>query len=176
MTFQTSSKVNDSCNQRIRGLGEHIAANDPILIEGKSMTLAQVIAVYQASLDTHDALVKKRNETKVALEAWQAAEASRTATDAALKNWVFAKFGPTSQEAKDIGFLPRKKAVATTKTKYQATLQSSATREARHTMSPKAKQKIKGTTVVPTEPAAPATTAPAGPAPANATNGVTPAH
>ncbi|HEY2515741.1 MAG TPA: hypothetical protein VGI39_32955, partial [Polyangiaceae bacterium] len=109
--------------------------------------------------------------------------------DPALKNWVFAKFGSTSQEAKDMGFLPRKRGVADTKAKYQATLQSEATREARHTMGKKQKQKIKGTIVVPTEPAAPATTAPAGSAPANATaqvtaapngaaatNGVTPSH
>ena len=169
------SNIADTCNQRIRGLNQHMQPTRPVDIDGETMTLPEVIAVYQDCLNARDDLTAKRNATKVALATWTAADAKRKVVDPQLKSWVFGVFGTNSQEAKDMGFVPNKKAVVTTETKYKATLQAGATRKARGTTGKKKKQEIKGTVVVPAEPAAPAatTTAPNGVA---ASNGVTPSH
>jgi hypothetical protein len=152
-----SNSIAAACNQRIEGLKKHVTAKTEILINGESSSLAQTIAIYQGSLDARSALKAARNQAEVALQEWNAAEATRSSMDAGLKQWVFAKFGPSSQEAKDMGFTPRKVGKKSVATKNGAVEQSAATREARHTMGKKQKARIKGTVVVPTAPAAPAT-------------------
>jgi hypothetical protein len=84
--------------------------------------------------------------------------------DPQLKQWAFAKFGASSQAAKDMGFAPRKVAKRTVETKQHAVQQSIATREARHTMGKKQRSRIKGVVVAPIAPAEPAVVeAPAAP-------------
>ena len=94
------------------------------------------------------------------------AESARLEADTALEAWVIQEFGAGSQQALDFGFAPPKKAVRTVEEKAQAKVRAKATRAARHTMGSQQKKLIKGTVVVPTAPAAPATSVPAGPSPA----------
>jgi hypothetical protein len=178
MTTSTKnhSAIVDTCKQRIEGLNEHVPAKTEIDVAGKSMTLAQVTSIYQATLDAQSALKSKRAAAKVAFEEWKAAEATCRSTDKALKGWVANKFGPSSQEAQDIGFPPPKATKLKTEAALLKTQRLRATREARGTMGKKERLKIKGT-VPSTAPTAsapnPAPVAQATPAPEPASTATT---
>ena len=153
-----SNSIAAACNQRIEGLKKHVTAKTEILINGASMSLANVLRdLPGVSLGARSALTAARNQAEVALQEWNAAEATRSSTDQALKQWVFLKFGPSSQEAKDMGYTPRKVGKPSVATKNVANQQSLATRVARHTKGKKQKASIKGTILAPTAPAEPAT-------------------
>jgi hypothetical protein len=166
MSFKSSTTVADTCTQRIQGLNAHVSPKTAISIGGKSMKLAQLVAIYQAVLDTRKALKSKRAEAKLALKAWQEAQAGEEGVDAGLKSWVDSTYGLNSQAAQDMGFGPRKVGAKTVETKQAAAKQAAATREARHTMGKKQKLKVKGIVPATTEPilAAAPSTAPALPA------------
>jgi len=161
--MKNSSVIVDRCKQRIEALLSGVPAKAEITIDGTRYTRAQVVAIYQASLDTRAALVKSRAQVKVDLAARSTAEVDRLAIEAGMKAWVVSQFGAESNEAYEFGYTPKKPAHTTAETKANAVKLAKATREARGTMGKKKKLSIKGTLVVPTVPAAPATTAPAAP-------------
>lgn len=150
-----NAMITDICTQRLVGLRTLVPAKTEISIDGEPYKLDEVIAVYQASLDTRATVNTKRGELKEALTERHDAEATRRAVDQGLKAWVFNKFGASSKEAHEFGFTSPKKAKSDVTTKFEAVQKSRATREARHTMGPKQKKKVTGTVVVSTEPAAP---------------------
>lgn len=156
----SNAAVVDKCTQRLAALKQYVQAKAEIPIDGETKKLADVIAVYQDCLDTRASLQTKRAEIKAALVERANAETSRRAADRALKPWVINTFGANSQAAHDFGFPPPKAPLRTAKSKVAAVLLAEATRKARHTMGSKQKQDIKGTIVVSTAPAAPATNAP----------------
>jgi hypothetical protein len=178
-----------TCTQRQLALNKHGKAKTPMSINGEQLKLADVIGIYQASLDILAEVSTKRAELETALTNRATIEAKRRATDTGLRAWVTGEFGPDSQQARDFGFLPKKTTAKTAETKHTAVLKMKATRDARHTMGKKQKQKIKGTIVAPAAPAAPAPTAQqaspgaSAPTPANGAsspapiqNGLSPAH
>jgi hypothetical protein len=127
-----------------------------IPIGGEVLKPADVIAVFQDSLDTRAAVTATQGSYKEALADRETAEQKRAVTDEGLKAWVLNRFGATSAEAHEFGYAARKVPEVSAAERANAVLLNHATRAARGTRGPKAKLKIKGTLVVPTAPAAPA--------------------
>ena len=138
-------------------------------VGGESMKLSDLVAAYQAAVDTRAALIPQRASYKKALAARDSAEVTREATDKKLKGWVVNQFGAGSAEAEEFGFLPTKVTEKSAETKATAVQKMRATRKARNTRGKRQKQGIKGTIVAP----AATTAAPNG---AAASNGVATSH
>jgi hypothetical protein len=173
---QNNASVVSACNQRLVALAKYVKAKTDVEIAGEPNKLADLVAVYQATLDTRSAVLTKRAELKKALVDRRSAEAARKATDVGLKAWVAVKFGADSQEATEFGLTAPKAAVKSVETKYVAIQQSQATREARGTKGKKQKKSIKGVIATPAAPADPATTAPTAAPAVVATNGASAPH
>jgi hypothetical protein len=175
---QNNAKVVSTCGQRLLALKKYAKAKTAMTVSGEQMKLADLIAIYQAAIDTRAALVPQRAAYEKALSDRDSAEVERFATDKKLKAWVVNEFGAGSQQAQEFGFLPPKIGAKSAATKATAVLKTLATREARGTRGKRQKEKIKGTITAPAAPADPATTTQAA-APAasvstvNATNGST---
>jgi len=156
MTNRNNANIVDHSQQCILALKKHVDAKTVIAIDGEPHKLVDLLAIYQACLDTRAAVRAQHASYKSTLEERDKAEAKRRATDKGLRAWVVNTFGATSTEALEFGFAPKSSA-PTVATKMQAVLQSKATREARGTKGKKAKQNIKGVVAAPTAPEAPAT-------------------
>jgi hypothetical protein len=169
-----SAQVIQTCNKRLAALENHLKSKSDITINGKTLKVASLLAIYKASIESLAALEKKRSELKASLAVRDRAELARIEADKALKPWVQTQFGTESQVAHEFGFPPRKKPVRTAESTINAATRNRATRAARHTMGKRQKEKIKGTAVVPTVPAAPAVSTTSGTIAAPSTsNGVT---
>ena len=169
---QSNSTVIGSCTRRLDAIVLYLTGVGTITINGADHTAAQLTAVYQADIDTRSDLLKKRSDVTVAMKARAVATTTRRAADKWLRAWVINKFGADSKQALDFGFAPRTPRARKSADKAKAAEQAMATREARHTLGPVQKAKIKGTAVAPTAPAAPAATHASPPMPAT-TNGAT---
>jgi hypothetical protein len=168
------AEVVATCTARIKALKANVASTKAVVVlGGVAHKASDVVAIYQACLDNRATLDTQRAEVKATLATLEAADAKRIETERALKPWMINTFGATSKEAHDFGYLPPKKPVQSVDTKAQAKVRREATRAARHTMGPKQKEKIKGTMVVLTAPAAPANTVPAAAPAASAPNATT---
>ena len=144
-------------NKRIAALKKYVTSSKTeIPIGGAKLKPADVIAVFQDSLDTRAAVTATQGSYKEALASRASAEQKRAVTDESLKQWVLNWFGVSSAEAHEFGYAARKVPDVSAATRANAVLLNHATREARGTKGPKAKLKIKGTLVVPTAPAPPA--------------------
>jgi hypothetical protein len=161
----TNADVVASCTATISAIDEHLGNSTiEIPIAGQLLKPPAVSAIFQNGIDSRASVTTISAQLKVARKARDAAEARRSAADVALKAWVINRFGADSTESHAFGYGPRKVAVIPVETKQQAIVRNRATREARHTMGPKKKAEIKGTTVVLTsslQPADAASTAPA---------------
>jgi hypothetical protein len=158
---QNNAKIVATCGQRLAALKKHVKTKTAMKVGGDSMKPADIIAAYQAAIDSRAALIPQRASYKAALVARNNAEVTRQAIDKKLKAWVVNEFGADSQEAEEFGFLPTKVTEKSAETKALAVQKGRATREARGTKGKRQKEKIKGTIPDPTAPADPATTAPA---------------
>jgi hypothetical protein len=152
------SSIANGTSQRVTALKKYVTPKTEIAINGEHYKLADLIAVFQSSLDAQAEVTTKRAELKAALNVRDDAETAAHALDRGLKAWVANQYGDSSQEAHEFGYPPPRTAEKSVKTKMRAVEQALATRKARHTMGKKEKSKIKGTMVAPTEPAAPAIT------------------
>ena len=151
----STSKAVTSYTKRIQAL-RGVPAKQWIPVEGTAYTAAQVIGIFQASLDAIEAVKVKQGTLKLAVAAEHEARAAAEAVDAGVKLWAFGQYGSRSQMANDLGYQARKVAATSVDTKQRALEQAKATRKARGTVGRKARLKIKGTIPVPTVPADPA--------------------
>ncbi len=140
----TKPAVVDVCQSRLTAIQTHAAHEEQILIDGHPYKPADLVAIYQASIDTRRGLTSARGAVAVAMQDRKNADAKRVAVDQGLKSWVSAKFGARSQELHDFGYRPRKAAKKTTEVKVAAVEQARATRAARHTMGKNHKEKVRG--------------------------------
>lgn len=158
-TNRNNAKIVATCGQRLLALKKHVKTKTTtIKTAGEQTKLADLLAIYQASIDTRNALVPSRAAFDKALAARDRAEVARLATDKKLKAWVVNEFGADSPEAQEFGFLPPKIGAKSVETKALAAEKLRATRVARGTMGKRQKEKIKGTVVAPAAPADPAVT------------------
>ena len=168
--IQNNAKIVSTCGQRLIALKKFVKTKTAITASGEQTKLADLVAVYQAAIDTRNALVPSRAAFDKALTARDSAEVVRLATDKKLKAWVVNEFGADSTEAEEFGFLPPKVGAKSADTKALAVQKLHATRTARGTKGKRQREKIKGTIVAPAAPADPATTAPAASPAASATS------
>jgi hypothetical protein len=132
--------------QRINGIKKYLTVpTTEIPVGGAMVTPVVLTATFQKSLDTRAAVVTKRAELKAALADRASAESERRISDEGLKAYVLGRFGADTPAALDFGYSARKTGVKTAATKAQAAALNKATREARGTVGPKKKLKIKGT-------------------------------
>ncbi len=171
--IQNNAKIVSTCNQRVTALTKLVKPKTEISINGQPIKLADLIAIYQAAIDTRSALVTSRAALDKDLEARDSAEATRRATDQGLKAWITTQFGAGSPEAQELGFTSTNPRAKTAETKFVAVQKMLATREARGTKGKRQREKIKGTIVAPAAPAVPAVTVPAA-TPAASTLATTP--
>jgi hypothetical protein len=108
-TIKNNAKIVSSCGQRLIALKKYVKATKTAMtVSGESMKLADLTAIYQAAIDTRNALVPQRAAYEKALAARDSAEVTRQATDKKLKAWVVNQFGADSEAAQEFGFLPTK--------------------------------------------------------------------
>jgi hypothetical protein len=139
-----NATVVETCTRRIRALGAYVDRKTVVAINGRKHAHAEVVAVYQRSVDARAKVASLRAQLAEALEEVGSADAARLEADRALKAWVRGEFGVESAETNDFGFPPPKKAVLTVEQKALAVERGRATRQARRTMGRLQKEAIRG--------------------------------
>jgi hypothetical protein len=144
----------------IDGFTHAAASITSLVIASAAVTTKDIVATLQSRIDS-------RKTVESARAAWQSAvQADRDLTDktkpfvAAVRASLLASFAGNIDALTKFGLTPRQKPVTTPEVKVAAAAKAKATRDARHTMGPKQKARVKGT-VTPTAPATFASTAPA---------------
>jgi hypothetical protein len=172
-TIKSKADVVNVCQSRIKGINAYAPAAGTISCAGKAYTQAQLVAIYQRCIDAREALVSLKHQEEVALQARAAADADRKAVDPGLIQWAVNTFGPTSQQAKDLGYKPRSPTPPTAATVAGAVQKAKATRAARGTKGKVQKKDIHG--AAPPAEGTPPAAAGATPVTAPATQPATPA-
>jgi hypothetical protein len=170
-----TTKINNSTivtnnTKRISAMKKYVTSKTEIPIGGAVLKPAQIIAVFQNSLDKRAAVTATQAEYRSAVAERVEAESTLQATDDSLKQWVLNRFGANSAEAIEFGYSARRTPAVSAAVRATAVQLNKATRLARGTIRKQDKLKIKGTLVAPTAPAAPANDA----APAANAPGVVP--
>jgi hypothetical protein len=142
--IDSSAVIAAKCAQRIRGLNDHVPEGAEIRIAGVVYTKGEIIAAYQAIVDTQAALVKSRAQVAVDLAARQAAEARGAKLEFPLKTWALNYFGAESEAVANIGYAAPKKGVKSPEVLARAVRLAKATREARGTMGKRQRERVKG--------------------------------
>jgi hypothetical protein len=137
----------DAIRKVLAGLTKYYG-NVTLTFAGTSYKPAALQTLLQSDIDANDASTQAR-------AAWLEAVANALSTDKAantvlrgIKAQVTAQYGDAPNASTvfaDFGWTPRKKVTKTADEKAAAVAQSKATRQARGTMGPKAKLKVKGT-------------------------------
>jgi hypothetical protein len=139
-----NATVVEICTRRIRALGTYVDRARIVAVNGRKHTHAEVVAVYQRSVDARAKVARLRAQIAEALDEVGDADAARAEVDRALKAWARGEFGVESLEANDFGFPAPKRAVLTVEQKARAVERGRATRKARGTMGRRQKQAIRG--------------------------------
>jgi hypothetical protein len=133
------------CNERMAGLQQFTKGVGTINVKGTPYKPAALVAIYQKCIDTRTQLAAIRAQEPAALEARDAADATRKSVDASVLAWAVETYGPNSPQAKTFGYVAPNPAKPTAQTRAAAVAKSKATREARGTAGKKQKKKITGT-------------------------------
>ncbi len=148
MTTHNTPKSEDAitalCNERLAGLQQFTKGVTAINVKGTPYKPAVLVAIYQKCLDTRTALAAIRAQEPAALEARDAADATRKTVDASVLAWAVETYGPSSPQAKTFGYVAPNPAKPTVQTRAAAVAKAKATREARGTAGKKQKKKITG--------------------------------
>ena len=115
-----------------------------IPINGKIMTVPQVVALIQSHLDATAHVASLRAQLKAAIQNEDTLHATVKAAVICIRGYVAAAYGEQSTQYASLGFAPRKPAQKSAKTKAQAVDKLLATRAARHTMGKQQRAKIFG--------------------------------
>jgi hypothetical protein len=147
-TTKSNAKIVSTCGQRLAALKKYVKAKAAMTVGGESMKLSDLVAAYQAAIDTRSALIPQQAAFKAALAARDDAEVTRRAIDKKLKAWVNNEFGASSMQAQEFGF-EAKVPTTSVETKATAVLKLRATRAARGTKGKR--QNVDANPRVPTE-------------------------
>ncbi|HEY1691911.1 MAG TPA: hypothetical protein VGG39_07100 [Polyangiaceae bacterium] len=139
-TIKSDADVIALCQGRLKAIATYVPATGTISCDGKPYTQAQLTGIYQRSIDTRHTLDSLRNQEEVALEDRDEADAARKAVDDGLVSWGVNAFGAKSQQAKDIGYVPRNPTPPTAATKAAAQAKAQVTRAQRGETGSKAKK------------------------------------
>jgi len=148
-SIKSKAEVVDVCQERIAGIQTYAPAKGTISCAGTAYTATALVAIYQKCIDTRQALVGLRNQEAIAMQERVAADAARKEVDAGLIAWAVNTYGPQSEQAKGLGYVPRTVTPPTAEVRAAATVKAKATRAARGTTGKKAKKAITGETPTP---------------------------
>jgi hypothetical protein len=141
----------------IDGFIKHAASLVSLTIAATTVSNKDLIGELQARIDLRKAVQTTRATWKVALKAQADQRSTSNTFVARVRQALLVTFADQVDTLDDFGLTPRTRRAVDPQVQVDAAAKAKATREARHTMGPKQKAKIKGTV---------ATTAPATPAPA----------
>jgi hypothetical protein len=139
-----NAAVIEKCTQRLNALETYVQPGRQIAVNGVRRSAKQVRAIYQDCIDGRAELARRRAAVKEAMALCAKQEEARLEADRALKAWAVHEFGVTSQQALDFGFPPAKVPTMTVEQKKESVRRAKATREARHTMGKRQREKIRG--------------------------------
>jgi hypothetical protein len=135
-TNNSNAGAVDVCTRRINAVNKNVPnAKTAIMIDGEPYKPAEIVGVYQASLDARAAALAARVALRRALADRAAAEKTRRKIDKGLRKWVPGQFGESSTAADEFGFAP-KVTVLTVEEKGQAIAKAKATRQAKKAEAP----------------------------------------
>jgi hypothetical protein len=140
----SNSTVVTKLNLRLKGLLTYGAQLGPIHSNGKTLTVAEVAASYQKSLDDRVQVNTARGAYHSLVVQQKQDDAVWRAIDKDLKPIVEATFGRDSQAVADFGYAGPQPHKASVKAKAAGLLKSEATRAARKTMGKRQKATVKG--------------------------------
>jgi hypothetical protein len=146
-----NTNVVAACTRRLRALANYAGGASAIAINGRKLTVAEVVAIYEECLGSRADLAQLRAIARAAMKRRATAEAARREADRALQAWAANEFGVESKEAIDFGFPPPRKPELTVEAKALAVARRKATREARGTMG-RQKEGTRGTLAAPLAP------------------------
>jgi hypothetical protein len=132
----------DKKSQMIQGIKKHFGKQKTVTLKGKSIKLASLLVQLQASIDAGVDTDGKRADYLAAAQTSREADAAVDPTTVVLTDYLQSTLSAT--DLADFGLKPKTRGVPDVATKAAAIKQSAATRQARGTMSKKAKSKIFG--------------------------------
>jgi hypothetical protein len=144
--------------QILYGIRSHLQAIPALYLGGKVFSPATLEARIQQRVDRFVAIVNARAALDQAIRDYEADDGESDVIVRDLQRTATAIFGEGSSKIADFGFVPPQRPVWTPEMTTAAVAKRKATREARHTVGPKAKLAIKG--AAPPSPAEPAAETP----------------
>jgi hypothetical protein len=147
----------------IVGIHAEAAPDDPLVIGGKSIRRADLVARLQARIDAAEGVKSARGLLQTAIAYERTVDAEVRPLRAATKMYLQGRYGKSSPELQKFGFTQTRKGKATAQTKASAQTKAKATRVARGTKGTQQKKAIKGAPPATTTTAAPIATPPSPP-------------
>ena len=144
----------------IAGIQKHMAGLTSFSVGSQTMTVADIVKVFQDRLTTAQAAQAAHAQVSAAVKADRDKRAQTKSFATSFERIVRGMFAESPDTLADFGLKPFKQGTRTVEAVADAIAKSKATRAARHTMGSKQKEKIKGT-VPPTAPPASPPEAPA---------------
>ncbi len=158
MEAVTKNHNKDAIINRIRlaiaGIQKYLSGSSALVLDGKSVPTATVLATLTGATTAVDGATTAEKAFHDAVAAQDAAVAAALALLVDLKTLVVNQFGQKGAATADFGFAQATRRTPDAATKAAAVEKRAATRAARGTKGPRAKQAIKGQ--VPATPATPA--------------------
>jgi hypothetical protein len=142
----------------IVGFNAELATVDTLVIGGKSILRADLVARFQARIDAAEGVKSARGLLQSAIAYERTVDAEVRPLRAATKVYLQGRYGKSSPEMQKFGFTQTRKGKASTQTKAAAQTKAKATRAARGTKGKQQKKAIKA--VAPATTAAPTATPP----------------
>ncbi len=178
---QTKGSITAFAEQLVLGTNKHLSSVTQVILEGSTLTPAQVTERLQALITLRRDVDATRASTKAKLALEKSNTPALRAFLSAYVLFVKGAFANAPDVLADFGIHPKARPPVKVETKAAAAAKRSSTRAARHTMGSKQKKEVKGnvtgivvTPVLAPHPTTAAPTDPSAPAPAGTPAGVTP--
>jgi len=137
------SSRRDLARKRAAAVAKYYAKHS-VVIDGSELGAKDLIEIFHAVIQTEDTVDQLRAALRTAIDARAAAGKKADRYAKALEGIVAAAYGTTSEAFAEFGFVARKTADKSAKTKALAVEKLLATREARHTMGHRQKAQVHG--------------------------------
>jgi hypothetical protein len=148
MTKESKTSRQAQLQAILNGIAKRFPNVTTLTFGGVTWNVQDFVALIQKDIDDVKAIAPAKASYALVVQMERNTRAKLTTPLRSFKNFVIGTFGDTQDAVAvlaDFGLTPRKSRKATSKVKAGAADKSKATREARGTMSKKAKAKIKGT-------------------------------
>ncbi len=167
MSTNTNTHTRIVADQKLKaGYDKHLAADGNVVSGAHTWTPTDVDALLQASLDAENAVEAARGAFHDAVAAARKAREDFAVLRAVLKQLALLRFADQAGILADFGLKPKTSRARKVEDKAKAVALGKSTRQARHTLGARQRERIKGEALPAAPPATPTTPA--------ATSGATP--